>query len=113
METPLAADQDEPRQPRNTEKIKGLGELAPKFEAFGWHTLEIDGHDFDAMARALKQADEWAETTDKPTMIIANTVKGKGVSFMENQAGWHGKAPNKDQYEAARAELLKTLESLK
>lgn len=95
-----------------TEKIKGLGEMAPKFAAFGWHTLEIDGHDFAQMESALKQADEWAETTDQPTLIVANTVKGKGVSFMENQAGWHGKAPNTEQYEAAKSELEAALKAL-
>ncbi|HEY9746545.1 MAG TPA: transketolase, partial [Oculatellaceae cyanobacterium] len=61
---------------------------------------------------ALKQADQYAETTRRPTMIIANTIKGKGVSFMENQAGWHGKAPNGEQYQAARAELVAAYEAL-
>ncbi len=97
----------------DTEKVKALGEMAPKFEAFGWNVLEIDGHDYAEMERALAQADEWAETTDKPTAIIANTVKGKGVSFMENQAGWHGKAPNKEEWETARKELVEALEALK
>ncbi len=95
-----------------TENIKGLGELAPKFAGFGWNTIEIDGHDYQQIQDALKQADNLAETTDRPTVIIANTVKGKGVSFMENQAGWHGKAPNKEQYEQARAELVASLNNL-
>lgn len=96
-----------------TENIKGLGELAPKFAGFNWNTIEIDGHDYDQIQSALSKADALAETTDRPTVIIANTVKGKGVSFMENQAGWHGKAPNKEQWEAARAELDAALKALR
>lgn len=97
----------------DTEKIKHLGEMAPKFAAFDWNTLEVDGHDHQQILDALKQADILAEETGRPTAIIANTTKGKGVSFMENQAGWHGKAPNKEQYEAARAELVAAYEALK
>lgn len=88
-----------------TEKIKGLGELVPKFSAFGWNTLEIDGHDYQQIQDALAWSDLMAETSERPSAIIANTTKGKGVSFMENQAGWHGKAPNTEQYEQAMAEL--------
>lgn len=90
----------------DTEKIKHLGDLTAKFAAFDWNTLEVDGHDFAQIQDALRQADTFAETTERPTVIIANTTKGKGVSFMENQAGWHGKAPNGEQYQAARAELV-------
>lgn len=72
-----------------------------KFEAFGWDTVVIDGHDFDQIEEALARMGK----SGKPLAIIANTVKGKGVSFMENEAGWHGNAPNKEQYEAAVAEL--------
>lgn len=97
----------------DTEKVKALGQMAPKFAAFNWNTIEIDGHDYQQIQDALKQADMLAEDTDRPTVIIANTTKGKGVSFMENQAGWHGKAPNKEQYEAARAELVAAYEALK
>lgn len=96
----------------DTEKVKALGQMAPKFAAFNWNTIEIDGHDYAQIQDALKQADMLAEDTDRPTVIIANTTKGKGVSFMENQAGWHGKAPNKEQYEAARAELVAAYEAL-
>jgi transketolase len=96
----------------DTEKVKSLGQMAPKFAAFDWHTLEIDGHDYQQIQDALNEADRLAETTDRPTAIIANTVKGKGVSFMENQAGWHGKAPNKEQYDKARAELVAAYEAL-
>lgn len=72
-----------------------------KFEAFNWHTITIDGHDFEQIEAALKEA----ETVNKPVAIIANTVKGKGVSFMENQVSWHGSAPNDEQYEIAMNEL--------
>lgn len=96
----------------DTEKVKALGQMAPKFAAFEWNVIDIDGHDFKQIQDALAQADRNAVETDRPTAIIANTTKGKGVSFMENQAGWHGKAPNKEQYEAARAELLAAYEAL-
>jgi transketolase len=89
----------------STESVKALGEVAPKFLAFGWNVLEVDGHDFEALAKAFDQADAWANSSDKPTCIVANTVKGKGVSFMENQAGWHGKAPNQQQFDDAVAEI--------
>jgi transketolase len=91
----------------DTEAIKALGDLGEKFAAFGWRVLRVDGHDFAALLAALKTTD--AHMGDgfvgQPTAIIAKSIKGKGVSFMENQAGWHGKAPNKEQYEAAMAEL--------
>lgn len=93
----------------NTERVKALGQLGPKFASFGWNVLEIEGHDYGQIQEALRQSDAFAEETDRPTVIIANTTKGKGVSFMENQAGWHGKAPNKEQYEQARTELLAAL----
>lgn len=89
----------------STEHVKALGDVAAKVKAFGWHVIETNGHDMTALLEALRQADHLAETTDKPTCIVAHTTKGKGVSFMENQAGWHGKAPNEAQYEAAIAEL--------
>ena len=80
--------------------------LDKKLEAFGWHVLKVDGHDLAAVADAFQQAKGLAGA---PTMILAKTVKGKGVSFMENQAGWHGKAPNEEQYQAARQELAAAL----
>jgi transketolase len=89
----------------STESIKALGDIPPKFKAFGWNTLEIDGHNFTAIREALTESDRLAESSTQPTVIVANCTKGKGVSFMENQAGWHGKAPNKEQYEQAMAEL--------
>ena len=65
---------------------------------FGWHVIKIDGHDFDQIDAAFQEAQE---TKGQPTVILAKTVKGKGVSFMENNAGWHGKAPNDEQYAQA------------
>ena len=75
-----------------------------KFEAFNFHVINVDGHDFDALDAAFKEA---RMTKGQPTAIIAKTVKGKGVSFMENKASWHGVAPNAEQYEAAMEELEK------
>jgi len=80
-----------------------------KIKAFGWHVIVIDGHDFEQIINAI---DEAKKTKGKPTMIIAETVKGKGVSFMENQAGWHGSAPNKEQRDIAIAELDAVLAGL-
>ncbi len=76
--------------------------IADKFEAFGFNVICIDGHDFDQIEKAFQDA---KNVKDKPTAIIAKTVKGKGVSFMENQCGWHGKAPNDDEYETALKDL--------
>ena len=78
-----------------------------KFKAFGFEVIVINGHDFDEIEAALSKAG----TFEKPLAIIANTVKGKGVSFMENQVGWHGSAPNEEQYNAAMAELKAALEA--
>ena len=80
-----------------------------KFEAFNFHVINIDGNDFDQIRAAFKEA---RETKGMPTAIIAKTVKGKGVSFMENAAGWHGKAPNDKEYEIAMADLEKAGEAL-
>ncbi len=85
----------------STENVKSLGNLSDKISAFGWEVIEIDGHDF----RQIYEAIEKSKQIKSPVAIIANTVKGKGVSFMENNAGWHGKAPNKDDYERAILEL--------
>mgnify|MGYP003258168235 CR=1 FL=1 len=76
--------------------------IAEKFRAFGWNAVEIDGHDYDAIRGALTAA---KAAVGKPTVIVAETVKGKGVSFMENQVGWHGKAPNEEQCALAVREL--------
>lgn len=76
--------------------------LDKKFEAFNWNVIQVDGHDIAAVAAAFEAA---KKGKGKPTVILARTVKGKGVSFMEGDAGWHGKAPNAEQYEKAHAEL--------
>lgn len=83
-------------------KIMNPNPLDQKFEAFGWHVINIDGHDFDQILAAFKEA---RETKGRPTAIIAHTIKGKGVDFMENDYGWHGVAPNQEQYERAMAQL--------
>ena len=83
--------------------------IAEKFKAFNFETIEINAHDFDEIAAAFKKA---KEIKGKPTAIIAKSVKGKGVSFMENQAGWHGKAPNDEQFAVAMADLEKISEEL-
>ena len=75
-----------------------------KFEAFNFHVINIDGNDFDQIDAAFKEA---KATKGMPTAIIAHTVKGKGVSFMENNVGWHGKAPNDEEYKVAMEELEK------
>ena len=87
----------------DTADVCDPGDLAAKFQAFGWDAREVDGHDMAALVEALAAAK--ADRAGKPHALIARTVKGKGVSFMENQAGWHGKAPNKEQYEQAMKEL--------
>ena len=83
--------------------------LDKKFEAFGWKVIKADGHDFDSLRAALAEA---RAEKGRPSVILAKTVKGKGVSFMENDAGWHGKAPNAEQYERAMAELDAALAKL-
>ncbi len=85
----------------NTENIKSLDNLEEKIKAFNWEVLVIDGHNLNEIYMAVEKA----KTMGKPVAIIANTVKGKGVSFMENNAGWHGKAPGKEDFEKAMAEL--------
>ncbi|MBL7697784.1 MAG: transketolase [Chitinophagaceae bacterium] len=86
----------------NSEKVMPLDPLKPKWESFGWHVQEIDGNDF---AEIINAVDEAKRATGKPSMIIARTVKGKGVSFMENEASWHGTPPKKVEYEKAIKEL--------
>lgn len=84
-----------------TEEVMALEPLADKWRAFGWDVHEIDGHSFHDIIRTVNQA----QLQEKPSVLIARTVKGKGVSFMENVCSWHGKAPNKEQYNAAMKEL--------
>jgi len=82
--------------------VMGQEPLKKRWASFGWHAIEIDGHDFNQIMDAL---DEAAKTKDKPTIIVAHTVKGKGVSFIENKAEWHGIAPKPDELERALKEL--------
>jgi len=91
-----------------TESIMGIEPVAEKFRAFRYHTLEIDGHSFPAILDALAEA---RRTTDGPTAIVARTVKGKGVSFMEGKHQFHGKAPTKAEAEQALAELARDPEA--
>ena len=90
------------------EEVNSAAPIDKKFEAFNWHTIVIDGHDFDQIEAALKEA----ETVDKPVAIIAKTVKGKGVSYMENAVNWHGAAPNDELAAQAVAELKEALTKL-
>ena len=89
----------------HTECVKTIHPIDKKFQSFGWQTLEVDGHNIERIFSVYEKAKELAIENKKPVAIIANTVKGKGVSFMENTAAWHGKAPNKEQFEAALKEL--------
>jgi transketolase len=83
-------------------EVKSIEPVNEKFKAFGWHVIEIDGHDFDQIDKAIEEA---KATKGKPTLIIAHTIKGKGVSFMENQVEWHAGAPNEEQRQKAIQEL--------
>lgn len=83
-------------------EIKDMGPYLHKWEDFGWHAIETDGHDIGKMMAAL---DEAQNTKNRPTVIVAHTVKGKGVSFIENKVEWHGIAPKKEEYEKAILEL--------
>ncbi len=87
----------------NIDCVLSPNPIADKWRAFGWHVIEIDGHDIQEIFMALDQA---RTVKGQPTMIVAHTVKGKGVSFMENQAGWHGAAPKPDEKDRALAELV-------
>lgn len=83
--------------------------ITDKFEAFGWHVITMDAHDFDDIERAFDEAEK---ISGKPVVIIQKSIKGKGVSFMENQVSWHGKAPVKEEYDSAMAELNRQLKEL-
>ena len=91
------------------EEVNSPYPIDKKFEAFNFHVIKIDGNDFDQIDAAFKEA---KTVKGQPTAIIAKTVKGKGVSFMENQVGWHGKAPNDEEYKVAMEELEKAREAL-
>ena len=86
----------------NIEEVMNPSPIDKKFEAFGWNTIIIDGHNMDEILVAIEKA---KACTDKPTVVVCKTVKGKGVSFMENQASWHGTAPSKDQCAQALEEI--------
>lgn len=90
------------------EEVNSPYPIDKKFEAFNWHVITIDGHDFDQIEKAVNDA----EKIDKPVCIVANTTKGKGVSFMENSCAWHGTAPNDEQYEIAMSDLENALAKL-
>ena len=94
----------------SNDEVMPSAPLDKKFESFNWNVLCIDGHDFAQIEKALIAA---RECKGKPTMIIMKTVKGKGVSYMENNAGWHGKAPNDEQFAVAKAELEAVINTLK
>lgn len=85
-----------------TKDVMDSSSLKEKFEAFNWNVIEVDGHDLDALYEAYNVA---KDLKGRPTLVLAKTVKGKGVSFMENKAEWHGVAPNKEQFEKAMLEL--------
>lgn len=84
------------------EKVKGLTNIPEKFEAFGFNIIDLDGHKIEEIGEAFEKA---RRMEDKPTILIAHTIKGKGVSYMENKAEWHGKAPTEEQFKQAMKEL--------
>ena len=90
-------------------EVAGLEPLDKKFEGFGFEVIKIDGHNYNEIEAAFNKA---RTVKGKPTVIIAKTIKGKGVSYMENQVGWHGKAPNAEEYQAAMDELNAQLKAL-
>ncbi len=97
----LIIDRNRLQQGAGTEETSGLDPLDRKYEAFGWQVQMVDGHDIPALLAVLG-----APPGDRPRCIIANTVKGKGVSFMENQAKWHHGVPNDDEFAQAMKELV-------
>lgn len=92
-----------------TKDVMNSAPVDEKFKAFGWHVISICAHDVDAILAALAEA---KTVSGKPVAILAESVKGKGVSFMENACAWHGSAPNKEQYEQAMAELDEAIRQL-
>ncbi|MND87876.1 transketolase [compost metagenome] len=99
----LIVDRNRLQQGMGTEETNGLDPLDDKFRAFGWDVEVIDGHDVGALVNALSEP---PGGRSKPLCIIANTIKGKGVSFMENKASWHHGVPNAEQYNTAMEELV-------
>ena len=92
-----------------TEELLELGDLAAKWRAFGWHVVEINGHSFEELREAFKEV---GNTNGKPLAIVANTVKGKGVSFMEGQWQWHNRIPTAEMFEQARDEVRAGLKGI-
>ena len=90
-------------------KVMNPTPIDKKFEAFGWNVVMADAHDFESLMSAIDAA---KACKDKPTAVVMKSVKGKNVSFMENEAGWHGAAPNEEQYNQAMAELDKIISEL-
>lgn len=90
-------------------EIMNIEPVQSKWSSFGWNVIEIDGHNVVQIFNAFREA---ADTKGKPTLILAHTIKGKGVSFMENQVGWHGKAPKEEEYKKAMDEINKELEKV-
>lgn len=97
----LIIDRNRLQQGAGTEETSGLDPLDAKYRAFGWEVVEVDGHDPEALLAVLGAA-----AGDRPRCVIANTVKGKGVSFMENKAKWHHGVPNDEQFAQAMRELV-------
>ncbi|GAE28078.1 transketolase [Halalkalibacter wakoensis JCM 9140] len=93
----------------STEEVMGIEPLGDKWRSFGWEVVEVDGNDIEQLVDVLSNT---PATSGKPTMIIANTVKGKGISIAENQVGWHHRVPTKEEYEEAIKELSQQLEVL-
>ena len=91
------------------EEVNSSYPIPEKFAAFGFHVIEIDAHDYEQIAAACAEA---KTVKGKPTCIVQKSIKGKGVSFMEDRCNWHGVAPNQEQYEAAMAELTARLQEL-
>jgi len=89
----------------NTECVMSVEPVAKKWESFGWQVIEIDGHDYQEISEALEKSVIMGQEKSMPVAIIARTIKGKGISFIENKASWHGKAPNDEEFKLAIQEL--------
>lgn len=99
----VVLDKNQVQQTGMTKEIMDIGNAALKWKAFGWNVIEINGHDMGQIVEAFDKA--WQIGNGKPTMIVSNTIKGKGVSFMELNHKFHGKAPNEEEYKKALAEV--------
>jgi transketolase len=97
-------DKNQVQETGKTEEVMALGDVSAKFRSFGWNVIEINGHDMEQCVSALDKA---SDAKGKPTMIVSNTIKGKGVSFMELNHKFHGKAPNEEEYRKSISEIEK------